>query len=257
LGNEFTIHLTIGDQSMWPSWISAIVIGLVAPSLWAQQPPKVPDPKNEIAVDLTESVKMKFVRVEAGEFLMGSPEGFPSTPDERPQRRVKITRPFFLGKFEVTRGQFRVFAGQTKLVTINEQSKTPLWTWRNPGFAQTEEHPVVNVTWAEAKAFCDWFVQQANAKSAGVKTARLPTEAEWEYACRAGTTTRYSCGDRKEDLHGYANLADYSLHRRDRLARASVPWDDGYAYTAPVGKFKPNQLGLHDMHGNVAEWCED
>ena len=201
---------------------------------------------------------MTFVRIEPGEFLMGGrPDEKDVPPDARPQRRVKITRAYYLGKHEVTVGQFRKFVEQTKFIT-NDEKKRLSRNWRKTGYPQTDLYPVVCVTWYDAKEFCTWLQKHAKAKELGVINVRLPSEAEWEYACRAGTTTRYSSGDRNSDLQGYANVADLSKKRRGFWAAGGTePWDDGFAYAAPVGHYKPNKWGLHDMHGNVEEWCED
>src|SRR5262249_10455549 len=137
------------------------------------------------------------------------------------------------------------------------------YSWRNPGFAQTDEHPVVNVSWNDAQAFCDWLSQKEG------KKYRLPTEAEWEYGCRANTRTRFHGGDEDGTLWQVANAMDRSLgaqwsynklknkevQRRLSDWFESVTWDDGYPFTAPVGRFRPNAFGLYDMHGNVWEWC--
>ena len=139
------------------------------------------------------------------------------TPPEKPQHEVRITRPFYLGVTEVTRGQFRRFVDDAGYQTEaekdgkggygwNEETKkfeqNPRYTWQNAGFEQTDEHPVVNVSWNDARAFIAWLSRKEG------KTYRLPTEAEWEYACRAGTTTRYFCGDDPEGLAAVGNVAD-------------------------------------------------
>src|SRR5262249_5278878 len=162
--------------------------------------------------------------------------------DEHPQHEVRITRPFYLGVTEVTRGQFRLFVDEEGYRTEaekdgkggygwNEEKKTfeqnPRYTWQSPGFEQTDEHPVVNVSWNDAQAFVGWLSRKEG------ETYRLPTEAEWEYACRAGTTTRYSCGDDPEGLVAVGNIAD-------ETAKVKYPdWTtiaarDGFVYTAPV-----------------------
>ncbi len=154
---------------------------------------------------ITNSIGMKLVLIPAGTFLMGSPdEDKDARGDETPPHPVRITRPFYLGATEVTRGQFRRFVDDAGYQTEaekdgkgglgwNEETKkfeqNPRYTWQNPGFEQTDEHPVVNVTWNDAVAFAQWLSRKEG------KTYRLPTEAEWEYACRAGTTTRFSNGD--------------------------------------------------------------
>jgi len=125
------------------------------------------------------------------------------------------------------------------------------YTWRNPGFTQGDDHPVVEVSWNDATAFCAWLSKKEG------KTYELPTEAEWEYACRAGTTTRFWCGDTDASLKGNANIADASLKEKYPSASWAVAWDDGYASTSPVGRFKANPWGLYDMGGNVWQWCAD
>jgi formylglycine-generating enzyme required for sulfatase activity len=129
----------------------------------------------------------------------------------------------------------------------------PQYHWRATGWKQTKQHPVVNVSWNDAVAFCQWLSKKEG------KTYRLPTEAEWEYACRAGTTTRFSFGDADANLKDYANVADRSVQEKfDAKAYSDygfMDWDDGYPFTSPVGSFKANAWGLYDMHGNVCQWC--
>jgi formylglycine-generating enzyme required for sulfatase activity len=134
----------------------------------------------------------------------------------------------------------------------------PKVTWRNPGFEQGDDHPVVCVSWKDAVAFCDWLGQKEGGKY------RLPTEAEWEYAARAGSDTIYAGGNRPETLREHGNVGDATLEaavpgsvkpqQADRLGPAD---GDGFVYTAPVGRFKPNAWGLYDTHGNAWEWCAD
>jgi len=144
--------------------------------------------------------------------------------------------------------------GRLDVLANNAGIGGPQYTWEKPGFAQTDEQPVTNVSWHDAAAFCEY------ARGVEGDTWRLPTEAEWEYACRAGTTSLWASGDDERDLRSMANVADASL----KLAWPKAPilpfvsvWDDGHAFAAPVGRFGPNAFGLHDMHGNVWEWCHD
>ena len=186
---------------------------------------------------------MKLVLIPSGECLIGSPESEQDANlNETPWHRVLISKPFYLGAHEVTVGQFRRFVNATGYKTDAEAggvnangftsetgfSTDQQYNWRNPGFAQTDDHPVVNVTWDDAVAFCRWLSDKEG------KRYRLPTEAEWEYACRAGTTTRFPNGDQEDRLREIANIADASLH--ERLSKSSNPsesslptvsWSDG------------------------------
>ena len=228
-----------------------------------------------VPVETTNSVGMKLVLIPPGDFQMGSPNSDKDAEDgEKPQHRVRITKPFYLGKYEVTRGEFRKFVAATKYQTSADTNGRGGWgvtrdaqnlftygsefTWRNASLEQTDEHPVVNVNWNDAVEFCRWLSIQEG------KTYRLATEAEWEYGCRAGTTGRWNSGDNGQDLQGHANIADESLKAMiakfpggDEKQFDNVNWNDGAPLTSPVGKYKPNRFGLHDMHGNVYEWCND
>jgi formylglycine-generating enzyme len=236
--------------------------------------------------EVTENgIGMELVGLPAGEFDMGSPESDPAAqPNERPQHRVRITKPFQVGRHPVTVGQFRRFVRDTGYVTEGERSgqgsfgldletgrvePRPYYDWRDwlwedesrpSGFVQTDRHPVVCVSWADAKAFCEWLSGREGARY------RLPTEAEWEYAARAGTTSRYYFGDEEDGLASHANMADRSLQRLwvmkqggawVRLPPYAKPWDDGFPFTAPVGSFTANPWRLFDVLGNVGEWCAD
>ena len=124
-------------------------------------------------------------------------------------------------------------------------------SWRKAGFEQTDDHPVVNVSWNDAVEFGKWLSGKEG------KTYRLPTEAEWEYACRAGTATRYHHGDDPEGLAQVGNVADATAKETFPDWKSTIAARDGYAFTAPVGKFKANAFGLYDVHGNAWEWCAD
>ncbi len=232
---------------------------------------------------ITNSIGMKLVPIAAGEFMMGSAESagdvaqafldYDAPPpdefkDEHPSHRVRITRPFSMGVHEVTVGQFRQFVQETNYQTdaekgtdfngafgfdaeTGELGESEDYSWRDTGFEQTDEHPVVNVSWNDAVAFCKWLSRKEG------KSYRLPTEAEWEYACRAGTTTRYYHGDNPEGLAAVGNVADATAKAKFPDWDWPIAADDGYVFAAPVGKFKPNAFGLYDMHGNVYEWCAD
>ena len=125
------------------------------------------------------------------------------------------------------------------------------YSWRNVGFEQTDEHPVINLSWNDAVAFCKWLSRKEG------NTYRLPTEAEWEYACRAGTTTRYYSGDDPEMLAKVGNVADATAKAKFPYWKWTIKASDGYVFTSPVGSFRPNAFGLYDMHGNAWQWCTD
>ncbi len=237
------------------------------------------------------SLGMAFVRIAPGSFLMGSseapealaraypglePRRFAQLSDEAPAHRVHITRAFYLGQTEVTVGQFRRFVEASGYVPESEAdgtggygynpaydpSTTPRgdafegrdarYSWRNPGFAQGEDHPVVNITWHDAHALAAWLSATEG------RRYRLPTEAEWEYACRAGTGTRYPFGDDPAALTRHANLFDQDAAPFwPRWRARAAPGHDGHAFTAPVGSYAPNAFGVHDMLGNVWEWVSD
>jgi len=239
-----------------------------------------------VSAEITNSIGMKLVLIPAGEFKMGSGESAEATAaffnktygedllkadffkDEHPQHRVRITKPFYLGTYHVKRGQFRQFVADSGYKTDAENgvgykgafgwdpdkkafNLSEKYSWRNVGFEQSDEHPVVNVSWNDAVAFCKWLSKKEG------KTYRLPTEAEWEYACRAGTTTRYSSGADPETLAKVGNVADAAAKAKFPDWTWTIKANDGYVFTAPVGKFKPNAFGLYDMHGNAWQWCAD
>ena len=161
----------------------------------------------------------------------------------------------------MTVGQFAAFVKDTDYDAGSEcySLESGKWqrreglSWRNPGFSQSELHPVTCLNWHDAKAYVEWLARKTG------KQYRLLSEAEWEYAARAGTATRYHFGDNENALCGYGNGSDQRFKQSIPGARGwtVVSCDDGYAYTAPVGTFSANDFGLHDMHGNVREWVED
>ena len=212
---------------------------------------------------------LAFVFVPSGNFRMGTSN--PVVPPEFsaceiPQHDVRLSTGFWMSKTEIPVAAFREFVADTNYQTTAESSglgcnslnretgavqRLSETTWRNPGFNQSDDHPVVCVDWNDAVAFCDWLTTRHG------RRFRLPTEAEWEYACRSGTETVFSTGDQPASLKDFANVGDSSLHNAVPATRGTAPWNDLHAFTAPVGSFQPNAFGLHDMHGNVGEWCLD
>lgn len=203
-----------------------------------------------VRVEISNSIGMKLRLIPPGRFLMGSPEDEPfRTKNESPVHEVQLSRPFFMGIHEVTLGQFQSFVkasgyqteaekdgkGALRLNAVNAALEMdPRCTWRNPGWQQSDDHPAVCLSWNDALSFCRWLSKQEG------KRYRLPTEAEWEYACRAGTRTVYFFGDEP------AKLSDFAWHKGNSRRQAQ-----------PVGRFKPNAFGLFDTHGNAAEFCAD
>jgi formylglycine-generating enzyme required for sulfatase activity len=245
-------------------------------------------------------LRMDFRLIPAGEFDRGhdhsgqceelvadfprsiTPRGF--AQDERPRHRVRIARPFSLAVSEVSVAQFRQFVQATGYRTTADTSaegivgfvarspdeiertgqrrpfgRRPDFSWTNPGFRQEDSHPVVGVSWHDAQAFCKWLGSEDHVR------CRLPTEAEWEYACRAGTGGWFSFGDAfRGKLSRHLNLAGQELDERFP-GMATRQWlfdpdrdrSDGWTHTAPIASYVPNPWGLYDMHGNVWEWCQD
>ncbi|HEX4129998.1 MAG TPA: formylglycine-generating enzyme family protein [Pirellulales bacterium] len=256
----------------------------------------------EVAIDVAttpvittvrNSMGMKLVLVPAGEFQRGAEEDRTDTlakfpycsaawlEGELPRHAVRISKPFYMGQHEVTLGQFLEFYHAAGHKLEIERDGKPRLGYQSaqlvqsnafrpwaPGWAIDYDHPAIYVSWHDAVAFCQWL-----SKTEG-KKYRLPTEAEWEYACRAGTNTRYSFGDDPEEMVRHGNGPDQdrkavtpnaifaSFDVQGKKTGPEIPFPflarrDGYAWTAPVGKFRPNTFGLYDMHGNAWEWCSD
>jgi formylglycine-generating enzyme required for sulfatase activity len=240
-----------------------LVIPTIIAALWLTRAVAADEPQ------ITNSLGMKLVRIAPGTFIMGSPKEEAGRDIDEEQHEVQITRPFYLGKHELTVGQFRVFVRDTSYLTEPERDgqggsayteqdgmwtfvgRKPAYNWSETGFPRTDDHPVSNVSWNDAIAFCDWLSRKEGRKY------RLPTEAEWEYSCRAGTTTRYYNGDREVELAAVANIADLSGKRKLPAWKTAIAYDDGFPFTASVGQFQANAWGLHDMHGSLWEWCAE
>ena len=222
-----------------------------------------------IQIEFENSIGMKMVLIPPGEFMMGGTEEqaeeilsivrekgptwlINGVPHSLPQHKVRITRPYYLAAHEVTQRAFSAFVNATNYATeaeVNGQGgigvvrvvngelqkgRSPEFAWNSVGIEPTDEHPVNNVTWNDSVAFCEWLSRKEELKYA------LPTEAQWEFACRAGSTTQWHFGDDK------SKLADY-----DWL----LPWSEDKIQ--PVGQKLPNGFGAYDLYGNVNEWCLD
>ena len=193
----------------------------------------------------------EMVVIPAGQFLMGSPPGEAERQDnEGPQHKVTIAHRFALGRYAVTVGQYRQFVeatghrheGGVYVWTGSEWKKDASKSWQDPGFAQTEQHPVVGVNWHDAVAYCEWLAKETG------QPYRLPSEAEWEYAARAGTTTPFSFGATiSTDQANYDGNYTYGNGRKGEYRQRTVP----------VGTLPVNPWGLYEMHGNVWEWVAD
>lgn len=218
-------------------------------------------PTGEYTMGGSEEERVFFQRI-----FGNAPQSVANNPS---QQRGLVSKPFYIGTREVTVGQFRRFVAAAMHRTEAERSGRGGWgwnqdqgvfegpnagyTWKTPGFDQTDDHPVVNVSWNDASEFCRWLSQATGL------AFRLPTEMEWEFACRAGNTTLFWNGNERDKLPDIANIADRSA--KEVLVRYEK-WTfengrDRHVFTAPVGSFPANAFGLSDMHGNVLEWCQD
>lgn len=195
--------------------------------------------------------------IPAGEFVMGADRGEPGRP-EGPPHRVTIARPFALAITEVTNRQFAAFVKSTRAPDAPGCEVWPKGSrafetarWQDPGYGRAThpDEPVACVSWTDARAYVAWLAATTR------KPYRLPSEAEWEYAARAGTTTDYYWGNDPEAGCAYANFYDAS--GVGRFTWASARCSDGAPTVARVGSYKPNRFGLYDMIGNVWEWTQD
>lgn len=179
--------------------------------------------------------------IPGGSFIMG--DATSTQPDERPTHRVQVPA-FRMGVHEVTREQYLRFVQATAYSNHHpcwgweghQLLSDPDWGWQNPGYGQDDDHPAACISWQDAQAYVHWLNQTLSPAT----PYRLPSEAEWEYAARAGSHTRFPWGD---------SMVEHQFNC----------WvcDDGYAFTSPAGHFPANAFGIHDMSGNVWEWVQD
>lgn len=209
------------------------------------------------------------VVVPPGEFVMGSPPSAgPRGRSEGPQLPATISRPVAVARFEVTRDEYAAFMRDSGYSPAPGNcfyldQETGGWTnddatksWRDPGHEQSGDHPVVCASWDDAKAYVGWLSRKTD------RNYRLLSEVEWEYVARAGSSSSRPWGDDPDEACRHANVGDLA---RDRVVwlGAGQKWatthncDDGFGFTAPVGRFKANRFGLHDLLGNAGEWVED
>jgi formylglycine-generating enzyme required for sulfatase activity len=236
-------------MSFMKSWLvaTALAVTLAGPGVFAGEvmgDPRLVSPAAKIGSSfLSCDTCVEMARIPEGDFQMGSPPAETGhRDDEAPLHPVHV-KTFWLGKYPITRGQFDLFVQDTGYEATGpcrSDEGRDNRSWRDPGFAQTDDHPVVCVSWDDAQAYVRWL----SAKTG--KVYRLPSEAEWEYAARAGTTTARYWGDIQDEPKAawchYAQVAEC---------------EGGYAQTAPVGGFPPNAFELYDMIGNVRERTED
>jgi formylglycine-generating enzyme required for sulfatase activity len=224
----------------------------------------------------------EMVLMKSGEFMMGPTEdasawikdntGLKDWTLSSKAFSVEITSKFYIAKHETTVEQYRAFVEDVDFKTLADRGHFPItwdkknqiwarqpgYSWAKPDFHQEDDFPVVCLSWGDANSYCEWLTVKALEEGVIAEgwEYRLPTEQEWEYAARAGGTTIYAWGDNPTNAQFYANVLD-STPKPDGEDLASVHFDseDGFAFTAPVGQFKPNKNGLYDIQGNAWEWC--
>jgi formylglycine-generating enzyme required for sulfatase activity len=261
-------------EAMRGLWVAlALVLSIFALSSAKAdaQAPTGADAPGSVLRDCADCPEM--VVVPPGHFLMGASaaeeesEGVPerARAHSQPITEITLARPFAIGRFSVTRGEFAAFVGATRrriddgCFTLSSTRDPPVQfddarNWLSPGFAQTDRHPAVCVSRADAEDYAVWLAQRTGAPY------RLPSEAEWEYAARAGTTSARYVDDAQNEICEYANVADRTFLRAMNYGvdpHFNFACADGNVYTAPVGSYRPNAFGVYDMLGNVWQWVAD
>jgi formylglycine-generating enzyme required for sulfatase activity len=208
---------------------SALAAAVIVVPTWT-----APVPLKMAGKEITNSIGMKLVRIKPGKFIMGSPTDEKDRRDDEHLHEVEITKAFYMGVYTVTQAEYKEVVGSNpSYFSADGGGKDKV-----KGL-DTSKFPVEDVSWEEAVKFCEKLSGMAKEKAAG-RVYRLPTECEWEYACRAGTKTRYYTGDDEDDLKNagwYRENSDGRTHK--------------------VGEKKANAFGLYDMHCNVRQWCSD
>ena len=243
--------------------LAAVLMVVVGTQAYAQAP-------GQVLRDCADCPEM--IVVPPGRVVMGSPEDETTAEQvpadyaarERPRTTITLSKQFAVGKYEITRGQYSKFVSASGYMP---PSGCAVWdfsagkfaddsskSWLDPGFAQTASEPVLCVSFDDATAYVVWLSRVTG------KLYRLPSEAEWEYAARAGTSTARHWGDGRAEACRFASVFDLAAATKVGMVKGDndqFSCDDGYTYTAPVGSFPPNAFGLHDMLGNASEWVAD
>jgi len=209
------------------SFLSVVLVA-ISGAIGASTTRPSTQPAPELTLNIGSNTTMKLVLIPAGTFMMGSPDDEKDhEKTEGPLHQVTISRPFYMGRTPVTQKQWKAVMGAS--------------SWKPRQFGRlNDDNPVNAITWIEAMQFCNRLSTRTG------KRVRLPTEAQWEYACRAGTQTRFHYGDDPDA----DSLGDYAWYSKNS-------WNINEAYPHAVARKKPNAWGLYDMHGNVEQWCSD
>jgi formylglycine-generating enzyme required for sulfatase activity len=227
-GDDPASEVQVAPREQVPSWAH------VAPAQIAEAA------KHGVPVTFENSIGMRFVLIPAGTFLMGSPHHERDREGDEEQQTVRLSRPYYLQMTETTNAQFRTWWPD------HDSDRT------REAFTLNGDAQPVQTEFLFALRFA-WCLSEDDA----AREYRLPTEAEWEYACRAGTRGPYYWGTSRDDAYRYENHFGYLLEQRRDAEGVPLPERDGYRETAPVGSYLPNPWGLYDMLGNMDEWCSD